>query len=256
MKNIHRKIISLPEISSTNDLAMKLARQGEPAGTVIEAKTQNAGRGRLGKEWLSPPGTGLYFSIILRPVLPPADLSKITLAAGLGSAVALENYCGLSIRLKWPNDLFLEGKKLGGILCESSPIGHGKDTVVIVGIGLNVNTPVAAFPKKLHKRVTSLSWHGDKTISQPDLMLAMVRLIETQVHRLENGGFSQILTEWRTRDYTMGRELEWLAINGNKVRGISLGPDAQGILQIRDIHGTVHEVLSGDLSLDLGTYPA
>ena len=128
--------VSLP---STNDLAKDLARQGYPEGSVVVAETQSAGRGRLGRVWESPPGTGIYLSVILRPRLPPTELPKLTLTAAVAVVEAIKEATGLSMGIKWPNDILLAGKKLGGILTEmeteSDQMSH-----VILGVGLNINT--------------------------------------------------------------------------------------------------------------------
>ncbi len=228
---------------------MMLARQGATNGTIVEAETQSAGRGRLGKDWLSPPGTGLYFSLILRPSLDTENVPKITLAAGLGAAQAIEKNSGLQVMLKWPNDLLLDGKKVGGILCESGPMIQAEGVIVIIGIGLNVSTPLSDFPTELRHRSTSLSSHTGKSLSKKELMLEIACQVENQVGLLEAGDFQGVLASWRSRDFTVGKNLDWLSIAGEKIRGVSLGPDEEGILRIRDESGNIHTVLSGDLSL-------
>lgn len=246
-----RKIIKLPETESTNDQALKSAQLGEAAGTVVVAASQTAGRGRLGKQWVSPPGTGLYFSLILRPELPLADVPKVTLAAGLGVAEALDPCVIVPVKLKWPNDLLLDGKKCAGILCESHIVGPLDELVIIVGIGCNLTTPLSTFPPDIAGRVTSLSYYAHEDCDWSSLMEGISCQVEKQVRRLEERQFGNILADWRKRDATLGRELEWLGIKGTRIRGVSLGPDDEGVLHIRDDTGTIHGVLSGDLSLIL-----
>ncbi len=244
-----RPIIRLAAIDSTNRAALELAAQGGVAGTVVVADTQSGGRGRLGKRWESPPGCGLYFSLILHPRLDPATLPTLTLAAGLGAALAVEKVTGLRVLLKWPNDLLLDGKKVGGILCETGPLGQGTDPVVIVGVGLNVSTPITALPEELRDRATSLLIHAGQVFPQEELLAAILAAIESQAERLTSQGLAAMLADWRQRDATLGQELTWVSTANTLVHGISLGVDDEGLLRIRDANGQVHGVLSGDVRL-------
>lgn len=236
------------ETVSTNDDALSL--RDAPAGTLVVAERQSGGRGRLGREWLSPPGVGLYCSLILRPRLEPADLPKVTLAAGLAVSRAVESVTSLPSQLKWPNDLWLAGKKIGGILTEAR-LGQA-GPMVVLGIGLNVNTRLESFPTELHTKVSSLLIHSGRKFARSALLIALVDEVLAMVARLEREGFAGILAEWRERDVTLGRELAWLTPSGQLVRGLSLGPDQEGLLRIRDAAGQVHEVISGDISLAAG----
>jgi len=237
----------LPATGSTNDEALALAREGAASGTTVVTESQERGRGRLGKEWLSPPTVGLYCSLILRPNLAPDALPRLTLAAGLAVSLAIEKTCDLTVRLKWPNDLWLGERKFGGILAEAL---FGPDrNVVVLGLGLNVNSDLAAFPPALQDKITSLRHETGHIWARSTLLLAIREEILRMVARLETEGFSNILAEWRLRDALYGRELSWLNQNGSVVRGVALGPDSDGLLRIRDGRGQIHEVLSGDLTL-------
>lgn len=244
-----RAIVRLDAIDSTNRVALELAASGKAAGTVVLAATQTAGRGRLGKRWESPPGCGLYFSLILRPRLKLADLPQLTLAVGLGAAMAVEGVTGLRVLLKWPNDLLLEGRKIGGILCETGSLQQDGEPVVVVGVGLNVATPITAFPEALRKRATSLLIQAGRIFPEEELLAAMLAAVEAQANRLECQGLAPVLADWRQRDATLGQELTWVSTAGTLVHGISLGVDDEGRLRIRDAAGQVHEVLSGDVRI-------
>lgn len=248
MKN-NRNIIRLEQTDSTNREALEMGLTGAAAGTVVVAETQTSGRGRLGKEWMSPPGTGLYFSIILRPRLAPNDLPKLTLAVGLAVCEALEQTCDLSPMLKWPNDILLADRKAGGILCESGPLQKDNDPVVVAGVGLNLSTPLAAFPEPLQNRATSLALHTDQALDSEKIMTSIVNRVETVLVEFEAQGFAPILNRWRKRDATLGQHLQWVALNGQVVAGVSLGPNDEGILRVQDNSGQVHMVLSGDINL-------
>ena len=149
------KIHSYRSVSSTNRIAFQIAERGAEHGDVVVAEYQTEGRGRLGKSWESL--KGLYFSIIIKPLgLITSDYSKITLTVGLAVAEAIDEIAGVHTHLKWPNDLYLNGKKCGGILTESSLTGDVSSHFVIVGVGINTHTEKDDFPLNLQEKATSL----------------------------------------------------------------------------------------------------
>ena len=247
-----RKIIRLNVTESTNSVALDAGRKGAVTGTVVVADTQTGGRGRLNRTWLSLPGIGLYCSIILRPRLAPEHLPKVTLAAGLALSKVVEAEYSLSPQIKWPNDLLLDGRKFGGILTEAESIG-GSDpsdsTLVIVGVGLNLSKPEGGFPSDIKERATALSLHTSREISSEILLETCVAVVEKELQRLEKGMFPEILEEWMQRDACKDKVLTWVTPQGKEVTGVSLGPDPDGILRIKDQAGNIHEVLSGDVKL-------
>ena len=239
-----------PSTGSTNDLALALCNTGAPHATLVVAESQSAGRGRLaGRTWHSPPGTGLYFSLILRPHLAPADFPKLTLAAGLALCKGLENHTPCRPGLKWPNDLFLHGKKCGGILTETQAVAGAGQTAVVIGIGLNVNTPTEAFAGELHTKATSLSAATGDLYDRGLLITAILAELELAVARLEQGDFPAILAEWRQRDIHAGQQVSWVNTQGRIITGLALGPNEEGFLHIRDAENQIHCVISGDVSL-------
>ena len=247
-----RDIIKLDVTESTNSVALELGEKGAAPGTVVVADAQTGGRGRLKRSWLSRPGMGLYFTIILRPELAPENLPKITLAAGLAVCKAVETEYGIFPKIKWPNDLLLDGRKFGGILTETGAVANmsaGQRPLVVVGVGLNLFSPEGGFPAELKERATSLSHHAKKNISAEILLEAFVVAVEEALQRLEKGDFAAILKEWSLRDAVYGKKLTWVTHRGQEVTGVSLGPDADGILRIRDGAGDIHTVISGDLNL-------
>lgn len=236
------------ETGSTNSDALTLGRQGAVPGTVVIARSQRGGRGRLGKKWLSPPGSGLYFSLILRPGLAMDEVAKITLAAGLALCRAVAAACPVHPMLKWPNDLLIGGRKCGGILTEMELDGRERPLVVI-GIGVNVSTTAADFGKELVDRASSLEEQSGARVDRGALFAQMLSELDRQVVRLEEEGFAAILADWRRYDATLGKRLTWLTGDYQVVTGVSLGPDREGRLNIRDDEGRMHEVLSGDIRL-------
>ncbi|MFZ5775140.1 MAG: biotin--[acetyl-CoA-carboxylase] ligase [Thermodesulfobacteriota bacterium] len=239
----------LAETDSTNSVALGLAASGVSAGTLVVAERQSHGRGRLGRAWASPPGSGLYFSLILRPALAWADFPRITLAAGLGLCRAVEAIAGCQPGLKWPNDLYLNGRKCGGILTETGPLAGEERPAVVVGVGLNVNTEAAAFPEAVRDRAISLRMATGRQEPRGRLLAAIVAEVTARVRQMEQGEWGAVLAAWRQRDIHAGLEVAWVNSKGQVVRGISLGPDEEGLLHIRDSRGMVHAVLSGDVGL-------
>lgn len=237
---------------STNTLALAMGKEGAPIGTVLVAETQSKGRGRLGKRWSSPAGTGLYCTILLRPALPLSHLSRVTLAAGLATARAIDEVSGVVSGIKWPNDVLIQGRKVAGILAECEMSG-GEWPLVALGIGINLATTPEQFSPEVRPRATSLLIESDKVVDRGVMLAALLPRIEEVVFRLEQGDFAGILNEWRAKDATVNRWLTWLATNGQAVHGLSLGPDHEGRLVIRDSAGESHHVMSGDIRLDPNT---
>lgn len=240
-------VIHVAETSSTNVLAKEYAKNGAVHGTSIIADNQTAGRGRLGKKWQSIAGTGLYCSIIIRPGCKREDYSKMTLVAGLAVAETVEIICGMPIELKWPNDLYLQGQKCGGILCESSLGGDKHDDFIIIGIGVNVNTKEQDFSDKMRLSPTSLLAVTGNKYSIDQLLLKVRKSILEKVTLFETTGLEEILPLWKKRDMLAGKIIRCLAVGGGEVEGEAQGVNDDGILYLRDSDGVLHEVLSGDV---------
>lgn len=234
---------------STNSVAMQMLGNGALPGTLVIAETQTNGRGRLQRAWFSPPGTGLYLSMIMRPELALSDLPKIPLVAGVAVCRAIEEETGLQPGLKWPNDLLLDGRKFAGILCESEGAVTSGQIGVVLGIGINVSTPRESFPYRLRSKTTSLTAHSGRFFQRGQILARIIPAIDRMMARLEQSDFAGILKEWKVRDAIKGKKMTWLTPQGEKVTGKSLGPDSEGVLYIMDDNGTVHRVLSGDVSL-------
>ncbi len=232
-------------LDSTSSHALALARQGAAQGTVVLADQQTGGRGRAGRQFSSPLG-GLYFSVILRPMLEPVDFPFLTLAAGVGPAAGLRQAAGMQVQLKWPNDLYLAERKLGGILTESGPLQGGLPAFVVVGVGLNVSTRPEDVPPELRSKVISLAEAGVQS-SPAALLPSLLEHLQAAVQRLENGGKTALLEEWRSLDYLLGRPLEYAS--GEKLLlavGAGLAEDGRYI--VVDDSGREHRVMAGDVS--------
>jgi len=240
------RIIYHKEAVSTNTLALELARKGARAGTVVWAGCQTGGRGQHDRSFASPPG-GLYFSLILTPDIAMECLPLLTLAAGVGCALALEEVCQLSVWLKWPNDLYCGGKKLGGILSEAVPGQQAGLPVVVIGVGINVNSSVKAFPPRLTDRLTSVyAEKGRRYAVQPLLEKCCSSLMAQADLLIRNP--DKLLALWDRRDYCKGRRLGWE--NGKDfVLGTGQGILSDGRYGLVTDDGALRPVLAGRLRL-------
>lgn len=240
-------MILLERTDSTNRLAREYAAQGAAHGTTIAARSQTDGRGRLHKKWFSPPGTGLFFSLVARPAIAVRHYPKVSLAAGLAIGLYLEEMGVRDVGLKWPNDILIGERKVAGILLEGGESAAGP--FCIIGVGLNVLSGKGDFPEHLHAKATSLYLATGRTFFLPHLLTGCVQALLGAVAQMEAGGFPEILRQWKMRDALVDRPMQWLTPTGKIVRGMSLGPDDEGILHIRDATGRYHQVLSGDITL-------
>lgn len=238
-------------IDSTNIKAKEIAEKGAVPGTAVVAEYQTKGRGRLGKDWHSVQGKGLYCSIVVRPQnVASEDYPKITLVAGLSVSLVLDRLTGRNTQLKWPNDIYLSGKKIAGILTESSALsGSFQQRFAVVGIGINVNNVVTDFPVELREIVTSLYVETGTCFVVRELFQAIRLELLHQLEIFSSSGFLRQLSQWREKDFLLGKEMECVNTQGKRVRGIAQGPDNQGQLHLRDAFGKIHEVLSGDVRL-------
>lgn len=240
----------LESTSSTNKDAYRLALEGAVNGSAVIAKMQTAGRGRLGKSWLSVTGKGLYCSIILRPKLDLLDFSKVTLVVGLAVSDVLGEMYDIPIGLKWPNDLYVDDKKLGGILVESSPLNCGEsEHFVIVGVGVNINHSKYNFPEEIRDNSTSLKLESKKDFDCFEIFKVIQKKILLKVQEVEKNGFKEVLIDWKKKDILLGRSVEMVNVKEEVVRGVALGIDNEGVLQVRDANGNLHKILSGDIRL-------
>jgi BirA family biotin operon repressor/biotin-[acetyl-CoA-carboxylase] ligase len=236
-------------LDSTNSKARELAEQGAVSGTLVWAGEQTAGRGRLGKSWHSETGKGLFCSLVLRPQVALDDLAKTTMVCGVALGELLQRLAGKRVGLKWPNDILFENKKCAGILVEASPLSGGCEPFLIVGIGINVNQQRQDFPEELQEQATSLLVESGRSLALEPLLDALRDELLNAIHLFEAKGFSSLLGRWRTMDCLKGKQLEAVNTLGQVVKGISLGPDEQGILYLQADNGSLHQVLSGDVRL-------
>jgi len=234
-----------PACDSTNDEAAKLTDLGCAEGTIVSADQQAKGRGRLGRSWHSPPGANLYFSLVLRPTLPPAALPPLTLLVGAAVAQTLQDI-GIECRLKWPNDIMLPTagglKKAGGILTEMASSG-GKIKHVIVGVGINVLS--TGFPPELDSIATSLQLASQSPPDRLTLLAGFLNTFEPLYDRFGTEGTAFALERWRRYGW-LGQPCRVDRETGS-ISGVAVDVDESGALVLEDQSGKRHSVLSGEV---------
>jgi len=240
-KIIGKKIHSYESTDSTNDVAHRLAQSGSPEGTVVFSESQSKGRGRMGRHWVSPKGKGIYFSLILRPDVSPAEAPKITLMSAVAVAAAVRKITNLSALIKWPNDILVNDRKVCGILTEMSAEVNTVSYIVL-GIGINVNTGVEHLPKE----ATSLKHEIGKEISRVELAREILRELERQYHIFKEKGFKKIIEEWKSLSHTLGEEVK-ISCHGRKIEGTAIDLDATGALVVRLDNGFREHITAGDV---------
>lgn len=241
-------------VTSTNDVALDLLKSGAPTGTAVYAHQQTAGRGRHGRQWHSPPGCALYLSLVVRDPRLQRQLTWVPLAVGVAVASMLRSQDGVEVGIKWPNDLVVGGRKVGGILCEGS-VGTGGVTGVVCGIGLNANHVLADFPPELQPLATSLAMVTGRTFGVDELAQRTHRAILNELEQLLQGGPAHLLPRLRQLDTTAGRRVEFLTASGDTARGRVLGIADDGGLRVQDEMGGEHKLMAGEVRFVADTGP-
>jgi len=241
------EIIYFRETDSTNVRAKYLAGNGAPEGTVVVAEKQTQGRGRKGRYWFSPPGEGIYTSIILRPPISPNEAPKLTLMASVAVAEALLSLTSLKVNIKWPNDILINGRKVAGILTEISTDMDRIDYVVI-GVGVNVNTPREGLPPDLAQTATSILMETGKPFPRIALLRAYLEWLEIYYETFKTKGFDPVMSRWKNLADIIGRRISVDLMDRVRM-GEVLDIDKDGFLILRDREGTIERIISGDVTL-------
>jgi len=243
-------VVSLAETTSTNDVARALAAAGAPEGTAVIADRQTSGRGRLGRAWHSPPGSGLWCSVILRPRLPLSQLGPLALVVAIAVYRAGQRWQATGLGLKWPNDLVADGRKVAGILTEA--VG-GSDTLppeyVVVGIGVNVRRPVDGFPSPLQQTAGALEdLLGINCPTVGEFGTVMLAELADVYRTFVDDGFAGLQAEWLRANITTGRQVD-VGGTGGGWSGFAEAIDELGRLVVRRDEGDVVAVAAGDVTL-------
>ena len=270
-----RNLVILPRTNSTNDVAKGLAMQGAPEGTVVLIEEQTAGRGRMGRRWLAPPGVCLLCSILFRSTLPPAQAQRLTMLCALATADAVKEIAALQAWLKWPNDIVIKSqipnsksptsnlpsqdwRKLAGVLTETRVTEEQVQSqtlnpkpqdwrleYVIVGIGLNVNVAPRDLPG-LAPDATSILAETGQEVDRTTLLAVLLAGVEDRYARLRDGESPH--AEWTAGLATLGRSVE-VATPGGTLTGVAEAVDKDGALLLRTPDRVLHRLLAGDVTL-------
>jgi len=235
-------------LDSTNSKAYQLALNGAEEGEVVISESQEKGRGRLGRQWFSPPYLNLYLSIILRPKISPHQASLNTLMAAVATADAIQKFSGLVPLIKWPNDILLRDRKVAGLLNE---IHSEMDRIhfVILGIGVNLNMDEKMFSKEIRTVATSLKIETGQTVSRKVFLQFFLQELEKWYSIFSEEGSAVILKAWRDRARIKGRQVKVTSF-GETVAGIAIDVDSDGALILETEDGKRKRVVAGDIEYD------
>jgi len=237
----------LQSTGSTNADARELARCGAPHGTLVVAETQIAGRGRHNRPWMSPPGFGIYATLLLRPSrIPPDQTPLLTLLAAVAAAEAIAlTVPNLMPVIKWPNDILVNGRKAAGILSELADCPKTAPCILI-GIGINVNTPVKMLPARPLYPATSLAQEAGTHVPRAALLAAWLQRFEQWLARLEAGDSNAVIADWNAWSGIKGKRVS-VVQETQTLHGTVTGIDTDGALLLQTNDNQTTRILSGDL---------
>ncbi len=242
-----REIVVLHETESTNTRLLEMGRRGSEPGIVVFAERQTGGRGRLGRHWASEQGKGLWFSLLLRPALPPVEWTRLTVWAAVAVAQAIEKHTGILTRIKWPNDILIENRKIVGILMESVLSCHPGGNHLVAGIGVNVNHQIDDFPEELRERAGSLALALGKPLDRMDLAAQILIELDALLPSAHSN-FERIIDEANHRSFLKGRRVT-VEADGRRIQGLAGNMDPRGNLEIILDTGETTQIFSGEVTV-------
>lgn len=237
-------------IDSTNSEAERLLASAVEAPFVVVASEQTAGRGRMGRQWHSPDKGNLYTSFAFRPQVPPRDLSVITLCFGLALAKALHREAELPVRIKWPNDLLLDGRKIAGMLTEAR-IDADQTRDLVFGLGLNIAADTNSWPEEIQRMATTLRQNAKKPLSVNHVAAVAIQTVLQTAARFFSGQRQELLADWDAYD-ALGGETIHTTWRGEKISGKTAGIDREGRLRLVQTSGEEVVVHAGEVSIGSG----
>ena len=246
-RRIGSKLVCLAETESTNAVAFTMALDGAPEGTVVIADAQTAGKGRLGRVWLSPAGVNLYCSVVLRPEISPVAACQLTFLSVVAVARAIESCSALSPQIKWPNDILISGKKVAGLLNEMNAETEQVNFVVL-GIGVNLNVRLSQLGEGLRHPATSLLEEGGVEVDRLRFTRTLLAELDQLYDRFLLEGEAAVRAEWLERSAIRGRSVR-VNCGDREFSGVVQGIDSFGALLVLLADGRVETVLSGDVTL-------
>lgn len=238
-----REIVVLAETGSTNDVAMRLGREGVTGGVLVIAEKQTAGRGRFGRKWESASGRGIWMSLLLEPALAFEQWARLTTWMAVSTAAAIEAVAPVRCGIKWPNDVQISGRKVAGMLMEIGTREGDQRPFVVAGLGINANHEEGDFPEELRELATSLRIAAGGAVDRAGLIVRLIGELERRWGLLGDR-FGEVIREATERSTLLGR---WIRVQG--LEGEASGLDAEGHLMVRTKEGEVRTLLAGEVSL-------
>ena len=238
-------VIRFDSIDSTNKSALLAAAQGASEGTVFIAESQTQGKGRRSNTWYSPPGMGLYFSILLRPTTEISKANFLVLQSAVAACMAIEELSNSSVGIKWPNDIYMNGKKLGGILLETGISGETFQHAVI-GIGINLNHSYSEYPEELRAKAISIKEVTGKEVNGEALMNRIISIFDD----FYSNRVKCSINMWESRCIHSNQDVS-VTINGEVLRGIFGKVSSDLSFQLQEQSGKIHNIQYGEISLDM-----
>lgn len=234
-------------VDSTNIVAKKNAREGKEEGTFVIAEEQTKGKGRMGRDWSSIHGKGIWFSFILRPEIIPTRASEITFVVAVGIMEGIKKHINKDVKIKWPNDILLEGKKIVGILTEISAEME-RINYIVAGVGINVNQDLLDFPEDIRHKATSIKINTGKNVNRNELLRKIIEEMEKIYFVYKEEGFEKILKLWEENNITLGKRVKAITFD-SEIIGFAEKIDKEGYLIIIDDEGKENKIVAGDVSL-------
>ncbi len=241
-----QSVVSFPEVDSTNVQLRRLAEDGALEGTVVVADRQSAGRGRLGRRWESPFGVNLYCSILLRPQIPVQQASQLTFLSAVAVAETLNKVCHMSAKVKWPNDILIDGAKISGLLNEMNAETE-QIHFVILGIGINLNMTADQFPDELKYPATSAFLETGETVNRLVFLQELLQCLDRYYSEFLTDGFIPIRRRWENLCNMMNMHVEIEQGHGS-ICGTVVGLDPEGALRVQLDNGQMERILAGDVT--------
>jgi len=241
------QVFSYQRVRSTNEVALQRAQNGAPEGTLVLAEEQTSGKGRLGRVWYSPPRVGLWASLILRPRMAPSRVFQLAICGALAVAETVYRRTHLPVRVKWPNDVLIRGKKVAGVLTETQ-LDQEEVRFVILGMGMNVNQDSLGFPEDLRAKATSLRIELGRTVFRIPLLQDVLFQFEQMYHHFQDHGLAPFLDRWRQLSLVLD---QWVTVQvgEKKISGLAVDIEETGALVLEVASGKRRRLLAGDASL-------
>jgi BirA family biotin operon repressor/biotin-[acetyl-CoA-carboxylase] ligase len=243
-----REIVVLAETGSTNDVAMRLGREGVAGGVLVVAEKQTAGRGRFGRKWESAGGRGIWLSLLLEPPLPFEQWPRLTTWMAVEAAAAVERVAPVRCGIKWPNDLQIAGRKVGGMLMEIGTREGEQRPFVVAGLGINANHRDSDFPEELREIATSVRLAGGAAIDRAELIARLIEALQSRWDSLGDPAFEAVIAEATQRSSVLGRWIRVQAPDG-VLEGEAAALNGEGHLVLRSADGALHTLLAGEVTL-------